>query len=91
MEMVPLVPTNPAALDPAKISPQLSTFAGLIDRVHKVRPRVKGPLVEAFIKGVQSMLLKEKTVDRSSRTRRGAEGVGADGRSRSCEGALDPA
>ena len=63
MEMVPLVPTNPAALDPAKISPQLSTFAGLIDKVYKVQTPMKGPLVEAFIKGVQSMLLKEKSVD----------------------------
>ena len=63
MEMVPLVPTNPAALDPAKISPQLSTFAGLIDKVYKVTTPMKGPMVEAFIKGVQSMLLKEKTVD----------------------------
>jgi raffinose/stachyose/melibiose transport system substrate-binding protein len=63
MEMVPLVPTNPAALDPAKISPQLTTFAGLIDKVYKVRNPMKGPLVEAFMKGVQSMLLKEKTVE----------------------------
>jgi ABC-type glycerol-3-phosphate transport system substrate-binding protein len=63
MEMVPLVPTNPAALDPAKISPQLATFAGMIDKVYKVTTPMKGPLVEAFMKGVQSMLLKEKTVD----------------------------
>jgi raffinose/stachyose/melibiose transport system substrate-binding protein len=63
MEMVPLVPTNPAALDPSKISPQLSTFAGLIDKVYKVTTPMKGPLVEAFMKGVQSMLLKEKTVE----------------------------
>jgi len=63
MEMVPLVPTNPAALDPAKISPQLSTFAGMIDKVYKVTTPMKGPLVEAFMKGVQGMLLKEKTVD----------------------------
>ena len=63
MEMVPLVPTNPAALDPAKISPQIKTFADLIDKVQKVQTPMKGPLVEAFIKGVQSMLLKEKSVD----------------------------
>ena len=63
MEMVPLVPTNPAALDPAKISPQIKTFADLIDKVQKVQTPMKRPLVEAFIKGVQSMLLKEKTVD----------------------------
>jgi raffinose/stachyose/melibiose transport system substrate-binding protein len=63
MEMVPLVPTNPAALDPARISPQLSTFAGLIDKVYKAPNPLKGPLVEAFMKGVQGMLLKEKTVD----------------------------
>jgi ABC-type glycerol-3-phosphate transport system substrate-binding protein len=63
MEMVPLVPTNPAALDPAKVSPQLTTFAGLIDKVYKVTVPMKGPLVEAFMKGVQSILLKEKSVD----------------------------
>lgn len=63
MEMVPLVPTNPAALDPSKVSPQLSTFAGLIDKVYKAKNPMKGPLVEAFVKGVQSMLLKEKTVE----------------------------
>jgi raffinose/stachyose/melibiose transport system substrate-binding protein len=63
MEIVPLVPANPAALDPAKISPQLSTFAGLIDKVYKVRNPMKGVMVEAFMKGVQGMLLKEKTVD----------------------------
>jgi raffinose/stachyose/melibiose transport system substrate-binding protein len=63
MDMVPLVPTNPAALDPAKVSPQLKTFAGLIDKVYKVTTPMKGPLVEAFMKGVQSILLKEKSVD----------------------------
>lgn len=63
MEMVPLVPTNPAALDPAKVSPQLTTFAGLIDKVYKARTPMKGPIGEAFMKGVQGMLLKEKTVD----------------------------
>ncbi|MCC7368655.1 MAG: extracellular solute-binding protein [Chloroflexi bacterium] len=63
MEMVPLVPTNPAALDPQKVSPQLSTFAGLIDKVYKAKNPMKGPIVEAFMKGVQSMLLKEKTVE----------------------------
>jgi ABC-type glycerol-3-phosphate transport system substrate-binding protein len=63
MEMVPLVPTNPAALEPSKISPQLSTFAGLIDKVYKAPTPMKGPLVEGFIKGVQSILLKEKTVE----------------------------
>jgi len=63
MEMVPLVPTNPAALDPSKVSPQLKTFAGLIDKVYKAKNPMKGPIVESFMKGVQSMLLKEKTVE----------------------------
>jgi len=63
MEMVPLVPPNPAALDPAKISPQIKTFAGLIDNVYKVTVPMKAPIAEAFMKGVQSLLLKEKTVD----------------------------
>ena len=63
MEVVPLVPANPAALDPAKVSPQLSAFAAMIDKVYKAKNPVKGPIVEAFTKGVQTMLLKEKTVD----------------------------
>jgi raffinose/stachyose/melibiose transport system substrate-binding protein len=63
MEMVPLVPTNPAALDPSKVSPQLTTFAGLIDKVFKAKNPMKGPIVESFMKGVQSMMLKEKTVE----------------------------
>ena len=63
MEMVPLIPTNPAALDPSKISPQLSMFAGLADKIQKVYSPMSAPVNEAFIKGVQSMLLKEKTID----------------------------
>jgi raffinose/stachyose/melibiose transport system substrate-binding protein len=63
MEMVPLVPTNPAALDPAKVSPQLKVFADELPSLQKVRtPRI-GPVNEALIKGVQSLLLKEKTID----------------------------
>jgi ABC-type glycerol-3-phosphate transport system substrate-binding protein len=63
MEMVPLIPANPAARDPAKISPQLNAFVGLSDKVYKARNPMKGVLVEGFMKGVQSILLKEKTVD----------------------------
>ena len=38
-------------------------LADLIDKVYKVTVPMKGPLVEAFMKGVQSILLKEKSVD----------------------------
>jgi ABC-type glycerol-3-phosphate transport system substrate-binding protein len=63
MEMVPLIPTNPAAVDPTKISPQLSMFAGLADKIQKVYSPMSAPVVEAFVKGVQSILLKEKSIE----------------------------
>jgi raffinose/stachyose/melibiose transport system substrate-binding protein len=63
MEMVPLVPTNPDAADPAKILPQLKMFAEEIARIQKVPTPRPARVNEAFTKGVQSLLLKEKTVD----------------------------
>ncbi len=63
MAEVPLVPTNPAALDPSKISPQLAVFAAELDRLQKVSTPRTGPVNEALIKGVQSLLLKQKTAD----------------------------
>ncbi len=63
MEMVPLVPTNPEALDPSKISPQLAVFAAELDRLQKVPTPRTGPVNEALIKGVQSLLLKETTIE----------------------------
>jgi ABC-type glycerol-3-phosphate transport system substrate-binding protein len=62
-QMVPLVPMNPAALDPTKISPQIAVFAGMADKVLQVRTPLKGAIVEAFYKGVQAMLIKQKSVD----------------------------
>lgn len=63
MEVVPLVSTNPEALDPQKISPQLAVFAAQLENLQKVpTPRI-GPVNEALMKGVQSLLLQEKTVD----------------------------
>ena len=35
MDVVPLVPTHPAALDPTKISPQLAAFAGDLDKYRR--------------------------------------------------------
>ena len=63
MEVVPLVPTNPAALEPSKVSPQLKTFADLLPGIQAVPTSITGPVNEALIKGVQSILLKEKTSD----------------------------
>jgi raffinose/stachyose/melibiose transport system substrate-binding protein len=63
MEMVPLVPTNPEALEPSKVSPQLAAFAKEMQTLQVVPTAKIGPVVEALTKGVQSILLKEKTVD----------------------------
>ena len=62
MEMVPILPTNPAALlDPAKVPPQFNTFAGqtTVDKVSTPRAQ---RVDEALTKGVQALLLREKTV-----------------------------
>jgi ABC-type glycerol-3-phosphate transport system substrate-binding protein len=63
MQMVPLVPTNPEAIDPAKILPQLKTFADQLSRIQMVPTQRTAQVNEAFVKGVQSLLLKEKTVE----------------------------
>jgi raffinose/stachyose/melibiose transport system substrate-binding protein len=62
MEVVPLVSPNPAA-DTTKIAPQLKVFAQQLEKLQKVTVPRTGPVNEAFIKGVQSLLLKEKTAD----------------------------
>ncbi len=61
-ETVPMVPANPQA-DPAKIQPQLQLFARQSTSIQLVTTPRLGPVNEAFIKGVQALLLKEKTVD----------------------------
>jgi ABC-type glycerol-3-phosphate transport system substrate-binding protein len=63
MDMVPLVPPNPEALDPAKIKPQLAPFAALMDKIQKVTTPRTAAVQDALIKGVQSILIKERTVD----------------------------
>jgi ABC-type glycerol-3-phosphate transport system substrate-binding protein len=62
MEVVPLVSPNPAA-DATKIQPQLKVFAAQLEKLQKVQTPRTGPVNEALYKGVQSLLLKEKTVD----------------------------
>ncbi|HZQ97548.1 MAG TPA: ABC transporter substrate-binding protein [Chloroflexota bacterium] len=63
MDMVPLVPPNPEALDPNKIKPQLKPFAALMDKIQKVTTPRLASVNDALIKGVQSLLIKEKTVE----------------------------
>ena len=62
MDVVPLVSPNPAA-DASKISSQLKVFASQLEKLQRVVTPRTGPVNEAFTKGVQSLLLKEKTVD----------------------------
>ena len=62
MEVVPLVSPNPAA-DTTKIAPQLKVFSQQLEKLQKVSTPRTGPVNEALFKGVQSLLLKEKTVD----------------------------
>ena len=63
MDLVPLIPANPAALDPAKISPQIAGFASLVDKLQVVPTPMSKQVNEALIKGSQSLVLKERTVD----------------------------
>lgn len=59
-ETVPMVPSHPEA---TKIQPQLEVFARQTTSIQKVQTPRTGPVNEAFTKGVQALLLKEKTVD----------------------------
>jgi ABC-type glycerol-3-phosphate transport system substrate-binding protein len=63
LETVPILPTNPAALaDPSKVPPQFNAFAAQAAGAQKVStPRVQR-VDEALTKGVQALLLKQKTV-----------------------------
>lgn len=63
LEMVPLVPANPAALEGIEITPDLAGFAALVNQIQKVPTPVLSEVNEAFIKGVQSLLLGEASVD----------------------------
>lgn len=63
MEMVPLIPANPAALDPQKLSPQVAGFAELVDKIIVVPTPLKKEVNEVMVKGAQSLVLNEKTID----------------------------
>lgn len=63
MEMVPLIPANPAAIDPEKLSPQLAGFAALVDNLQIVPNTLAQQVNEAMIKGAQSLVLNERSVD----------------------------
>jgi ABC-type glycerol-3-phosphate transport system substrate-binding protein len=63
MDRVPLVPANPAALDPKLVSPQIAGFADLVDKIQIVPTAISAVVNDTLIKGAQSIVLKEKTVD----------------------------
>jgi len=63
MTEVPLVPANPAALDPKKVSPQIAGFAALLDKIQIVPTDSTAQVNEVLTKGAQSIVLKEKSVD----------------------------
>jgi raffinose/stachyose/melibiose transport system substrate-binding protein len=63
MDKVPLIPANPAALDPAKVSTQLSGFTSIIDKIQAVPTPLKKQVNEALVKGGQSLVLGERTID----------------------------
>jgi ABC-type glycerol-3-phosphate transport system substrate-binding protein len=63
MDKVPLIPANPAALDPQKVSPQVAGFAALVDKLQVVPTPMSKQVNEALVKGAQSLVLKERTVD----------------------------
>jgi ABC-type glycerol-3-phosphate transport system substrate-binding protein len=63
MNEVPLVPSNPGALDPKQISPPIAGFAALVDKIQIAPTGTTAAVNEALIKGAQSIVLKEKTVD----------------------------
>ncbi len=62
MAEVPLVSPNPE-VDASKMLPQLKMFAAGLEKLQKVVTSRTGPVNEAFVKGVQSILLKEKTIE----------------------------
>jgi len=63
MTEVPLVPANPAALDPKKVSPQIAGFAALLDKIQIVPTDSTAQVNEVLTKGAQSIVLREKSVD----------------------------
>jgi raffinose/stachyose/melibiose transport system substrate-binding protein len=63
LDVVPTLPANPAALDPSKVSPQVAGFASLATKVQVVPTPMKKQVNEVIQKGVQSLVLKEKSVD----------------------------
>lgn len=62
MKEVPIIPTTPKIPAP-EILPQLAPFVAQMDNPQKVFSPVLDPVSEVLYKGIQSLLLKEKTVD----------------------------
>jgi hypothetical protein len=63
MNEVPMLPSNPEVLDPKGMGPQMASFAGLVNSIQQVRTPRLGPVNEATVAGVQSLLLKEKSIE----------------------------
>ncbi|OJV92948.1 MAG: hypothetical protein BGO39_03250 [Chloroflexi bacterium 54-19] len=62
-DTVPLLPANPNALDTSKLSPQVTGFSSLVDKTQVISNPLKAQVNEAMQKGIQSLVLKEKSVD----------------------------
>lgn len=62
MKEVPVIPTSPS-IDPKEILPQLAPFVAQMNHPQNVFAPVLDPVSEVLYKGVQSLLIKEKTVD----------------------------
>ena len=62
MKQVPVIPTTPK-IPASEILPQLAPFVAQMDHPQKVFTPVLSPVSEVLYKGVQSLIIKEKTVD----------------------------
>jgi raffinose/stachyose/melibiose transport system substrate-binding protein len=63
MDQVPMLPANPDVLKSTTMGPQMATFAPLVPSIQLVTTPRLGPVNEAITAGVQSLLLKEKSID----------------------------
>ncbi|HEX5414703.1 MAG TPA: extracellular solute-binding protein [Chloroflexota bacterium] len=62
MKNVPVIPTS-AKIDPKAILPQLAPFVAQMDHPQNVTTPILSPVSEVLYKGIQSLMIKEKTVD----------------------------
>src|SRR6266540_4295835 len=63
VDMVGLIPANPQVTGSGSVSPQLAGFAALAASLQVVPTPINSDANSALISGVQSLVLREKTVD----------------------------